>query len=89
MPPNTTSSGVDLARSPDAEAIRTATEDDYIHCPKCKNSLSAFMAKAPDGCEDGVIAKLLMMTEAEVEAIYAAAAAVLRKKVVDKNLENR
>jgi hypothetical protein len=47
------------------------------------------MAKAPDGCEDSVIAKLLMTTEAGVAAIYAAAAAVLRKKVVDKNLENR
>jgi len=56
-------------------------EEDYIRCPKMSNSLSKFMSKNPDGVENTVIARVLLMTEEEIEAIYQESIAQLRLKM--------
>lgn len=57
---------------------RIQQEDDYIRCPKCHNSLSRFTTKNSEGVDDSTIARLLMMSEEEVKAIYEEAVAKLR-----------
>lgn len=61
---------------------RIKNEEDYIRCPKCSNSLSKFLAKNSDGVEDNVIARVLMITEEEVQKIYAKAVEQLQKDMV-------
>jgi len=62
---------------------RVREEEDYIRCPKCSNSLSKFVAKNPEGVEDSVIARLLMIPEEEVHAIYEDAIKLLRKDMIE------
>jgi hypothetical protein len=57
---------------------RIATEEDYIRCPKFDNSLNKFIAENSDGTENSIIARLLMMTEEEVEKTYREAVQMLR-----------
>ena len=66
------------------EAYRRIKEDiDYIRCPKCSNSLSKFLSKNPDGVENHTIARLLMITEDDVERIYGEAVRMLRAGMED------
>lgn len=58
-------------------------EEDYIRSPKCSNSLTKFLAKNPDGVEDNVISRLLMMTEEKIKELYAEAVKMLRKDMED------
>jgi hypothetical protein len=62
---------------------RIATEEDYIRCPKCGNSLSKFTLKNSEGVENSIIARLLMVTEEEVEKIYQEAVQMLRDDMCD------
>jgi hypothetical protein len=64
-------------------AKRIQAEEDYIRCPKCHNSLLKFVTKNPDGVEDTVIARLLMMSEEEVKAIYEEAIERIRSQMKD------
>lgn len=64
---------------------RILEEEDYIRAPKFNNSLSKFLAKNPDGVENGVIARLLMSSEEEVEALHQKIVEDLREKMVDEN----
>tara|TARA_R100000951_G_scaffold115132_2_gene122213 strand:+ start:1252 stop:1461 length:210 start_codon:yes stop_codon:yes gene_type:complete len=48
-------------------------EEDYIDYPKFKNSIKKLIDKYPDGVENDVIAKVLNLTEEEVEKTYAGA----------------
>ena len=59
-------------------------EEDYVRCPKLGNSLSKFLSKNPDGVENPIIARMLLMTEEEVEQIYQEAIQKLRLKMSDK-----
>lgn len=59
------------------------TEEDYVRCPKLGNSLTKFINKNPDGVENATIARLLLMTEEEVERVYQEAVAELRRAMVD------
>lgn len=45
-------------------------DEDFIDYPKFKNSLSKLIEKYPDGVDTETIAKVLNMTEDEVETIY-------------------
>lgn len=60
---------------------RIREEEDYVRCPKCSNSLNKFLAKNSDGVEDNVIARVLMISEEEVQRIYAEAVDQLRKEM--------
>ena len=49
---------------------RINTEEDFIDYPKFKNSVKKLIEKYPDGVDDETIAKVLLMTEEEVNEIY-------------------
>jgi hypothetical protein len=67
---------------------RILQEEDYIRCPKFSNSLNKFLSRNFDGVENSTIARLLMMSEDEVEKIYEEAIAKLRKSMVKSKDEN-
>ena len=48
-------------------------EEDFIYCPRLGNSLKNLMDKNPEGIANERIAKVLLMTEEEVDAIYNSA----------------
>lgn len=48
-------------------------DEDFIDYPKFKNSLSKLIEKYPEGVEIHTIAKVLNMTEEEVEETYQSA----------------
>jgi hypothetical protein len=74
-----------LVEKEDDLKTRAATDEDYIRCPKCRNSLKVFVDKNPEGAKsDLAIAKMLMMTEAEIKKIYQNAVSKLRTLIVDK-----
>ena len=58
---------------------RILEEEDYIRCPKCSNSVNKFLLRNPDGAEDGVIARFLMVTEDRVKELWEEAVKMLRK----------
>jgi hypothetical protein len=58
-------------------------DDDYVRCPKFSNSLNKFTQKNSEGVENSTIARLLMMTEEEVEKSYQEAVAILREAMKD------
>lgn len=64
---------------------RIATEEDYIRCPKFGNSLSKFTTKNSEGIENSTIARLLMMTEEDVERVYQEAVQMLRDDMIDED----
>lgn len=53
--------------------------EDYIRCPKCSNSITKLLSKYPDGVEDSLAARVLMLTEAEVKEIYEEAVIMLQE----------
>lgn len=55
------------------------TDDDYIACPKFKNSLKLLISRFPDSVDDDKIAKYLMISESEVKKLYQSAIQKLRK----------
>ena len=57
------------------------TEEDFINYPKFSNSLKKLVAKYPDGVEDSVIAKVLMLTEEEVQALFKKYVEETRKRL--------
>lgn len=62
---------------------RILEDDDYIRCPKCSNSVTKFVAKNPEGVENNVIGRLLMIPEEKVEEIYQDAIEMLKKDMVE------
>jgi DNA-directed RNA polymerase specialized sigma24 family protein len=67
---------------------RILQEEDYIRCRKFSNSLNEFLSRNFDGVKNSTIARLLMMSEDEVEKIYEEAIAKLRKSMVKSKDEN-
>lgn len=63
---------------------KVLTEEDYVRAPKFSNSLAKFLARNSDGVENATIARLLMITEEEVEAIFEEAVQILREDMVDE-----
>lgn len=64
---------------------RVLTEEDYVRAPKFSNSLAKFLAKNSDGVENATIARLLMISEEEVEKLFAEAVQMLREDMVDED----
>ncbi len=64
---------------------RVREEEDYIRCPKLANSLERFISKNSEGVEDAVIARLLMISEEEVQKIYEEAVVQLRSSMVESD----
>ena len=58
---------------------RILNDDDYIHCPRLKNSLTNMVNTNPEGVDNERIAKVLLITEEEVEELYQSALRKLRK----------
>ena len=58
-------------------------EEDYVRCPKLGNSLNKFTAKNSEGIPNSTIARLLLMTEEEVEKTYQEAVVMLRQIMVE------
>jgi len=63
--------------------IKILQEEDYIRCPKFSNSLNKFTEKY-EVSENPTIARLLMMTEEEVERTYQEAIQILREEMEDE-----
>lgn len=60
---------------------RINTEEDYIRSKKFSNSLTKFVAKFSDGSEDAAIARVLMISEEDVQRIYMEAVEKLRAEL--------
>jgi len=58
---------------------RIVEDEDYIRCPKCSNSVNKFLLRNPEGAEDSVIARFLMVSEDKVKELYFEAVKMLRK----------
>jgi hypothetical protein len=58
---------------------RIDLDPDFIVSPKHGNSLTAFMEDYPEGVSDTVIARVLRMSEKEVQETYERAIMKLRK----------
>jgi hypothetical protein len=68
------------------EILKKILEDeDYIRCPKFSNSLSKFTEKNDNGVENATIARLLMMTEEEVERVYQETVRWLREDMENED----
>jgi hypothetical protein len=65
---------------------RILEEPDFIKCVKFNNSLNKYLL-ANESADDSVIARLLMLTEEEVEEIYQEAVDILRKSMVGSGKE--
>lgn len=55
--------------------------EDFIHAPKCQNSLVRFLSKTENPLENATIARLLLLSEEEVEEIYEQSILELRKEM--------
>lgn len=54
-------------------------DPDFIHCNKYNNSLKQLLERNADGVSDSIIARVLLLTEDQVEKIYQKAIIKLRK----------
>lgn len=73
----------------DDVAKRIRDEEDYIRCPKFGNSLTRLKAAVMkvnnvESVDDAMIAKVLMMTEEEVQKIYDEAVEMIKEGMVDE-----
>jgi hypothetical protein len=70
----------------DKEEIRRKIqeEEDFIYCPKLGYSLSRYLMSNSDGVEISTIARLLLITEEEVQKIYLEAIELLKKDMFDR-----
>lgn len=54
------------------------TDKDFVYAKRFGNSLKALLERYPDGCPLHIIAGAMIMTEDEVETMYAQTIAKLR-----------
>lgn len=61
--------------------IKIQNEEDFIYSPAFKNSLNSLLSnpKYQDGVETAYAAKVLILSEEEMESIYQEAVVALRK----------
>jgi hypothetical protein len=65
----------------DEKKHKIYNDEDFIDYPKFKNSLSKLIEKYPDGVDTETIAKVLNMTEEEVEETYMSAIQKLKENL--------
>ncbi|MEX1013873.1 MAG: hypothetical protein WDZ80_01815 [Candidatus Paceibacterota bacterium] len=58
---------------------RVLEEEDFIYCPRLRNSVSKMIEKNPEGIDNERIAKVMLMEEEEVETVFQSAILKLRK----------
>jgi len=58
---------------------KISTQADFILSPKHHNSMRSLISSNPEGIDNKTIAKVLLMTEEEVEKTYQSALLKLRK----------
>lgn len=56
-------------------------EEDFIDCPKFKNSVKKLIEKYPDGVDDETISKVLLMSEEEIQAVYIKTIQKIKNKI--------
>lgn len=54
-------------------------EEDFIYCPRLGNSLEQLLQKHPEGVDNERIARVLLLTEEEVEEVYQNAIKKIKK----------
>lgn len=64
---------------------RVAEEVDFCYCPRLSNSITNLIEKNPNGVDNERIAKVLLLTEDEVDEIFESALAKLRAALGVKN----
>jgi len=64
---------------------RVLNEEDYIRSPKFSNSLAKYTARNSEGVDNSTIARLLLISEEEVEQLYQEAIQMLRDEMVDED----
>ena len=70
--------------SPEDIRNRLESEEDFINHPKFENSIRKFLIRHPDGVDNAAIARVLMTTEEDVEALFESALAKLREAMCDE-----
>jgi hypothetical protein len=65
----------------DEKKLKIEEDEDFIDYPKFKNSLKKLAERYPDGVGNETIAKVLNMTEEEVEDTYQGAIKKLQAKL--------
>ena len=65
----------------DEKKFKLMEDEDFIDYPKFKNSLKKLIDKYPDGIDNETIAKVLDMTEEEVEQTYQSAIKKLQARL--------
>jgi hypothetical protein len=63
---------------------RIQDEEDYIRSPKFGNSLTRLKLKNPEGVDDATIAKVLMISEEDVQKLYEEAVAMIKEGIDDE-----
>lgn len=56
-------------------------DEDFVKCPKCGNSLNKYLSKHQDTIPPNVAARLLMMSEEEVETLYQEAVQMMQDRM--------
>ena len=56
-------------------------DEDFVDCPKLKNSLKRVLEKYPEGIDTDLMAKLLLISESDLEDTYQSAVVKLRQQL--------
>lgn len=56
-------------------------EEDFIDCPRFKNSAKKLLEKYPEGVDADTMAKVLLMSEEEIQAIYLKTIQKIKNKI--------
>lgn len=63
----------------DEKKIKILQDEDFVDCPKFKNSIKKIKEKNPEGIDDKLIAEILLMTPEELESTYLNSLKKIRK----------
>lgn len=63
----------------DEKKIKILQDEDFVDCPKFKNSIKKIKEKNPDGIDDKLIAEMLLLTPEELEILYLNSLQKIRK----------
>jgi len=64
---------------------RVLEEEDFIKCPRFFNSLQKYLAKSPEEADNRTIAKLLLLSEEEVQTEYEKAIKAIKEDVGEED----
>lgn len=62
-------------------------EQDFIHAPKYQNSINKYVSKMDAPLENGAIARILLISEEEVDTIYLESVEALKKEMLHGDKE--